>query len=182
LRLTVGNTRRVAEAVREGLAEIGFIEGAVDDPLLAGQAVARDQMVVVVAPGHPLAGRRRLQAADLLALTDFVMREEGSGTRSEFESALRQLGADPAALRTALVLPSNEAVLSAVRAATTAAAAVSSAAAAPFVARGDLRILDFLLPARPFLLLRHRERHRSQAAKALEAICLARDAAGSGKV
>lgn len=175
IRLTVGNTRRVAEAVREGLAEVGFIEGAIDDPLLASEAVARDQMVVVVAPGHPLADRRRLKAADLVAQTAFVMREEGSGTRSEFEAALGKLGADPAALRIALVLPSNEAVLSAVRATATVAAAVSSAAAAPFIARGDLKVVDFLLPARPFLLLRHRERHRSQAARALAAICTGRD-------
>jgi hypothetical protein len=54
------------------------------------------------------------------------MREPGSGTRSEFEAALRKLGADPEALQVALVLPSNEAVLSAVRAGVSAAAAVSS--------------------------------------------------------
>jgi len=178
IRLTVGNTRRVAEAVREGLAEVGFIEGAIDDPLLASEAMARDQMVVVVAPGHPLAERRRLKAADLVAATAFVMREEGSGTRSEFEAAIGRLGADPAALRIALVLPSNEAVLSAVRATATVAAAVSSAAAAPFVARGDLKAVDFLLPARPFLLLRHRERHQSHAAKALAAICTGRGRKG----
>jgi DNA-binding transcriptional LysR family regulator len=181
LRLTVGNTRRVAEAVREGLAEVGFIEGVVDEPVLSSQAVARDQMVVVAAPGHPLATRRRVTAADLVSATQWVMREPGSGTRSEFESALRGLGADPAALQVALVLPSNEAVLSAVRAGASAAAAVSSAAVAPFIARGDLKVVDFALPARPFFLLRHRERHRSQAAEALEAICGLRERRSTGR-
>jgi DNA-binding transcriptional LysR family regulator len=171
LRLHVGNTRMVVEAVREGLAEVGFIEGAIQEPALATEAVARDQMVVVVAPGHPLATRHNLKAADLLAGTQWVMREPGSGTRSEFEAALVKLGADPAALQVALVLPSNEAVLSAVRAGVWAAAAVSSVAAAPFVAGGDLKVVDFALPSRPFLLLRHKERHRSQAAMAIEAIC-----------
>ena len=34
IRLGVGNTAQVAEAVHQGLAELGFVEGAVDDPIL----------------------------------------------------------------------------------------------------------------------------------------------------
>src|SRR5947209_3231711 len=53
IRLGIGNTREVARAVHEGAAELGFVEAEVDDPLLTSTRVARDQLVIVVAPDHP---------------------------------------------------------------------------------------------------------------------------------
>ena len=58
IRLRVGNTAQVAAAVHEGDAELGFVEGAVDDPALTSRPVARDQMVIVVGPDHPWATPR----------------------------------------------------------------------------------------------------------------------------
>jgi DNA-binding transcriptional LysR family regulator len=45
IHLTVGNTAQVAAAVRLGEAELGFVEGAVDDPMLVARVVAKDQLV-----------------------------------------------------------------------------------------------------------------------------------------
>ncbi len=87
IRLGVGNTAEVAAAVLAGTADLGFVEGAHADPALVGRRVARDQLVVVVAPGHPWAGRRR-PAAGRRGETEWVLREPGSGTRSAFEAAL----------------------------------------------------------------------------------------------
>ena len=50
--LAVGNTAQVARAVKDGAAEIGFVEGPLQDPALSVEAVAVDQMVIVVPPGH----------------------------------------------------------------------------------------------------------------------------------
>ena len=88
IRLTVGNTAQVASAVHAGTADLGFVEGAYDDPLLVGRTVARDQLIIVVAPDHPWA---RLEALEpgLLAESEWVLREPGSGTRSVFEAARR---------------------------------------------------------------------------------------------
>ena len=112
LDLTIGNTRTVTEAVIDGAAELGFIEGEVDAPALSMKIVAEDALVIVVPPHHPWADGRQLTAADLVSRTSWVMREEGSGTRSEFENAVARLGASPRDLDVTLVLPSNEAVLS----------------------------------------------------------------------
>jgi DNA-binding transcriptional LysR family regulator len=113
LRLTVGNTAQVAAAV-EGTVELGLVEGAVTDPALLSDVVARDQLVLVVSADHPWAGRARAELAELADI-EWVLREPGSGTRSVFEAELARAGM-MFTLRVALELPSNEAVRAAVEA------------------------------------------------------------------
>jgi DNA-binding transcriptional LysR family regulator len=168
----VGNTAEVARAVREGAAELGFAEGEVDDGDLSRAIVDSDEMVVVAAPGHALADRRDLSATDLLRCA-WVLREQGSGTRSVFEAALRDGGVDPADLAVVLTLPGNEAVANAV-AAGAGASALSASVAAGGLATGRLQRLDFRLPARPYYLLRHPSRYRSRAADAFLTLAGAR--------
>lgn len=171
LSMAVSNTQGVARTVIEGGADIGFTEGFLDEPALAARVVADDELVVVVAPDHPLARAQGASADTLLAETVWVLREEGSGTRFEFEAMLRAMGYDPRRRKIALVLPSNEAMLSAVRT-SLAACAVSRLAVSALLERGDLVALNFPRPERQFRMIRHKERHFSEAAKALEAICL----------
>lgn len=172
LHLSIGNTHQVVEAVLAGEAELGLIEGAEDAPRLERRRIGADQLIVVAAPGHPLAGRDQpLGAADLAAL-DWVLREPGSGTRSEFEAALPS-GMAASDLRTALVLPSNEAILTAVASGGGAGdglvTAISRLAARPLIEAGRLVRLPLDLPERPFYRLRHRERSASRAAEAFAA-------------
>jgi DNA-binding transcriptional LysR family regulator len=96
----------------------------------------------------------------------FVLRERGSGTRSEFEAALAAAGADPGALQVARELPTTSAVLSAVRAGG-AATAISRTVAAPFLAAGSLALVGLPLPERSFRALRHPDRPEGPAARAL---------------
>jgi DNA-binding transcriptional LysR family regulator len=165
IRLRVGNTAQVAAAVHEGDAELGFVEGAVDDPTLTSRPVARDQMVIVVGPDHPWTRRAQIAPADL-SETEWVLREPGSGTRSVFEAALEGFGIAPHSLRVALELPSNEAVRAAVEAGM-GATALSASVAAPSLEVGLLHRIDLALPDRDFHVLRHAERYRSRAADAL---------------
>lgn len=171
LEFTIGNTRSVAQAVNAGTADIGFVEGSVDDPALSVTRVADDALLVVTAPGHPFADGRPLTALQLVEETGWIRREPGSGTRSVFENTLRGLGVDPERLRSVLVLPSNEAVLSAV-AAGPCAAVVSGIAAAGRLAGGELVAANFSLPVRQFSILRHKERRPSRAASMLEKMSL----------
>lgn len=172
LHLSIGNTHRVVEAVLAGEAELGLIEGAEDAPRLERTRIGADRLIVVAAPDHPLAGREAaLTAADLKAL-DWALREPGSGTRSEFESALPR-GMAASDLKTALVLPSNEAILTAVAAGGGAGGglvtAISELAARPLIEAGRLVRLPLDLPERLFYRLRHRERGASRAAEAFAA-------------
>src|SRR4029077_5444669 len=43
----IANTERVANDVREGLADIGFIEGDIDDAALSARRIDGDALVVV---------------------------------------------------------------------------------------------------------------------------------------
>ncbi|HVI98910.1 MAG TPA: LysR family transcriptional regulator [Sphingomonas sp.] len=160
LQVTIANTHDVATAVAEGAADLGVVEGAVDDPALAAWQVGEDRMRIVQAP-----------PADTRALADarWVMREAGSGTRAVLETALRQHGLDPAMLEITLELPSNEAVRSAV-AAGAGVTGLSSLVVEAMIDAGRLVALPIELPPRPFLALRHKERYRSRAADAFTAM------------
>lgn len=171
LKLSIGNTAMVADAVADGVAELGFIEGTLDNPLLRKTHIAEDALMVVVAPEHPLADGRPVTPGELARQTAWVLREEGSGTRSEFEHAMDGFGIAPSALNIAMLLPSNEAVLSAVRS-SRAATAISGSVAAPWLASGGLKRVNFDLPSRAFQLLSHKERHLSKAAEQMVAFSL----------
>ena len=96
--LEMGNSGHVAEMMLRGGADIGFVEGPDDPPDLHARVVSGDDLVVVVAPSHPWARRRRpLSAADLAA-TPLVLREAGSGTREVLERALSASGLEPTPL------------------------------------------------------------------------------------
>jgi DNA-binding transcriptional LysR family regulator len=164
LRVGVGNTAQVAKAVIDGAAELGFIEGTIDEPTLASEQLGEDRLVLVVAPDHPWGTRDRIEALELTE-SAWVLREVGSGTRSSFESSLEQLGVAPHLLNVVLELPSNEAVREAVEAGG-GATVISELVVDAALRSGALRRIPIDLPARHFFVVRHRERYRSKAADA----------------
>jgi DNA-binding transcriptional LysR family regulator len=165
IRLTIGNSAEVAAAVHEGAADLGFIEGIIEDPMLTKEQVARDQLVIVVGTEHAWSTMDRLEP-DQLTETEWVLREPGSGTRSTFEAALQRFGVASGALRVALELPSNEAVRAAVEAGL-GATALSASVAAPSLEAELLHRVCFDLPERDFHVVRHVARCQSRAADAL---------------
>ncbi|SMH60596.1 LysR family transcriptional regulator [Azospirillum agricola] len=160
--LSIGNTEGVAEAVRDGRAELGIAEGAVSDPALMSERVPGDRLVLAVARAHPWAERGTATPGDLAAAR-WILREPGSGTRVLFESAVRAAGLDPATLTVAMTLPGG----SVIRHALLAGLGVS--VLSDLVVRDDLRdgrlvaVAGLDLPERAFHLVRHRDRHRSAA-------------------
>ncbi|KQX55128.1 MULTISPECIES: LysR family transcriptional regulator [unclassified Ensifer] len=163
VKLTVRNTAVVAEAVEEGTAQLGFVEGRVDGAKLDHRRVAVDRIAVYAAPSHAFVGAA--VNPEMLLSARWVLREEGSGTRAMFLQSMNDHGADVDRLRIELELPSNEAVLTAVESGPFVTA-VSRLAAQPFVDSGRLVELPFELAERSFELLTHRERQFSHAARA----------------
>jgi molybdate transport repressor ModE-like protein len=133
--LVVANSRDVTDAVLHGRADLGFVEGPDVDPALHARSVGEDELVVVVAPGHPWARRRRPLAAADLATAPLAVREAGSGTRAVLEEALAAAG-HPLAGSPAQ-LGSTSAVKNVVRGGS-AAAVLSRLTVADEIARGDL--------------------------------------------
>ena len=163
--LIVGNSDQAAAHVRDGSAELGFVEGEIDDAALARWPVGQDELRLVAAAGPAPAA----VTPDWLRAADWVLREPGSGTRSTFETALAGLGIAPGELRVSMVLPSNEAVRSAVESGM-GCSVLSSLVVGPALRAGRLQRLPLALPPRPFHALRHKERYRGRAADALLAL------------
>ena len=163
LGLSIGNTEQVAAQVRDGSADLGFVEGDIDDPLLAAQPVAEDEMVLVGPAGHPLCRAASLTVGDLKAAR-WVLREQGSGTRAVLEAALGRFGITPAQLDIAFDLPSNEAVRGAVEAGA-GVTVLSRLVVMRAVTAGLLAIANIELPKRHFYSLRHKQHHQTQAAR-----------------
>lgn len=90
--LDVANSTHVVEQLRSEQAELGFVELPDAPRHLESRTVATDELVVVVRPDHPWAGRRRAVPASTLAATPLVVRETGSGTRESLERALAAAG------------------------------------------------------------------------------------------
>lgn len=166
--MRIANTAEVAAIVHDGAADIGVVEGAVDDPTLSAVAVAEDEMTLVVGPRHPWSDGRAVEPADI-GSTRWVLRERGSGTRAVLEAVAAQAGLGVGDLDVTIELESNEAVRSAVEAGA-GAAVMSRIVAAPSLASGALVQVAMALPRRRFTALRHKSRHTTKAATAFLAM------------
>jgi DNA-binding transcriptional LysR family regulator len=108
---TVTNSEEVVHALRDGAAEIGFIEGpAASMHGMRELVVAHDEILVIVAGDHPWA-RRRAVALKALTGEPFLAREAGSGTRAVATATLAGAGVE---LQPTLEVSSAEALKRAV--------------------------------------------------------------------
>lgn len=108
--LKVANSEDTLHALSAGVIDIGFVESPADVTGVRVNMLLSDELVLVVAPGHPWSRRSRPIDAAELAATALVVREPGSGTRGTLDALLGGLErADPA-----LEVSSNSAVLGSV--------------------------------------------------------------------
>lgn len=110
--LAVANTEEIVRQVVNFEIDVGLVEGEAEHPEIEVTPWREDELVVFCAPGHPLAGKRRLTDDDLRRVP-WIVREKGSGTRQTFERAMRGILPE---LRIALALEHTEAIRSAVAA------------------------------------------------------------------
>lgn len=158
--LVMGNTQTVASLVREGQATIGFVEGEIDEPSLSISIVAEDEIALVVPVGHPW---EKMREPDIdLRTARWVLREEGSGTRSILTGMLHDTGIDISELDIAAELPTNETVRAIVEAGA-GVTVMSKMIAESGLATGKLATVNYPLPRRSFFMLRHKDRYRTRA-------------------
>lgn len=93
--LTAANSQQVIAAVRDGRAQLGFVEGLEAPTDLRSVELGSDELVLVVAPDHPYA-RRRSWGPARVASVSLTSRDPGSGTRQVVEQALAEHGLRPA--------------------------------------------------------------------------------------
>ncbi len=112
LSVEVTNSAKVLVRVRDGLADVGFVEGHEHKlPGLRTVPVRSDRLVVVVDPAHPWSHRTSPLTGAELAATELIVREAGSGTREILADGLAPWGG----IRSRLELGSSAAILAAAR-------------------------------------------------------------------
>jgi len=169
LGVEIQNTERIHRLLADGLIDIGLTEGSPPGDSFEVQVFARDALVVLVPPGHPLTrwplGERRVEA---LRSFPFLSREAGSGSREVVEQALLARGLR---LEPAMSLGSTEALKNAV-AAGLGIAVVSALAVEKEVALGRVEIvaMDGLSISRPLHRVTLRGRPRTPSVGVFEAL------------
>jgi DNA-binding transcriptional LysR family regulator len=177
LRLTVANTASIEEAILSRRFGVALVEGPVRDPAILVEPYASDELTLIVPThDHALSGRDAIDPSELDGEA-FVAREEGSGTRTVAEDALRLAGVTPNVM---LALPSAEGVARAVEAGLGVAIlpliVVERAVGAGRVHRVRVTGVDF---KRPYSIIRLRERTPSPLAARFLAMLRAQGAADS---
>lgn len=87
VQLSVANTEAVVDSIIAYEYDVGFIEGEVNHPEIDVVPWKEDEMVLVCSPQHKYADLDLLSRKELVDI-DWIMREQGSGSRQTFERGM----------------------------------------------------------------------------------------------
>lgn len=107
--MTVANSETIVNRVADHTIDVGLIESPSYLPSLQNEVCCDDELVLICAPGHPLAQHSSVRAEEIASLP-IVRREPGSGTREFTDNYLRECGVPPEDLNQVMELGSPEAM------------------------------------------------------------------------
>jgi DNA-binding transcriptional LysR family regulator len=108
-RLLVANSEAVQNRVAEHTLDIGFIEAESRLPSIMADVCCEDELQVVCAPSHPLAGHSAI-SPELASQYPLITRESGSGTRQVTDQYFEKAGIRTESLNVVMELGSPEAL------------------------------------------------------------------------
>jgi len=169
----IENTEQVHRRLAGHELDLGLTEGLVEEYDLEAEVFHQDELVLIAAPGHRLAGQPRVPLSAVRE-EPFILREPGSGTRAIEERALARLKLP---VRVAMALGSTEAIKRVVTEGV-GLAIVSRLAVGAECAAGTLAVLPVpgLRIARPLHLVRLRGRRDGPTQQAFCAVLRERTA------
>ncbi len=113
IQVDVSDSGQVIEDVDKGTYDVGFCGIAPDGNEIETIKIDEDEIVLIVAAGHPFAGRKSVSFMEITE-EPFIAREEASGTQKSVVSLLKKAGYDTNLFKPSLILGTTEAVVSAV--------------------------------------------------------------------
>jgi LysR family transcriptional regulator, low CO2-responsive transcriptional regulator len=113
LRLSIGDRKDVITSLRDYETDIALMSLPPEDFGVASEPIGPHPHVIIALPDHPLARKARV-TTDELATENFIVREQGSGTRSMFDHLFS--GVSIKSDRVRIEIASNETVKQAVMA------------------------------------------------------------------
>ena len=90
-RVVVGNSALTEARVAARELDIGLIEIVTDQSNIERRTAARDELLVICQPGHPLSGEASLEAVDLMGYP-FITRDPGNAVRELAENFFNNAG------------------------------------------------------------------------------------------
>lgn len=108
--VTVGDSQSITQRILDYQGDIGLVLNEITDPQIFCLPYREQALVIFAATSHELARKQEVSLTDLMN-QEFVMREEGSGTRKAFQEALKANGIR---IKTSVEMRSREAVREAV--------------------------------------------------------------------
>ncbi|BBB89660.1 MAG TPA: LysR family transcriptional regulator [Methylomusa anaerophila] len=172
--MEVCNTEEVVEKVRDGILNVGFVEGPFlpSDHLIC-QPCGGDSLVVIAAG----AMAQPEPATKLVKLMQekWVMREPTSGTRRVFEEFLRAHDCEPSALHIVMELGSTQAIKEAVKAGLGISVVSRRAVSLEFnhCALQAVQLTEGEI-TRPFSLVYHKDKFRTYTVETFLAFALSK--------
>ena len=112
IRFSVGNREEVIKLLAANEIDLVIMGRPPRELATVAAPFAKHPLVIIASPDHPLATKRRIPLKQL-AGENFVIREEGSGTRAAMEHVFKAHGV---AYRTSMEVSSNETIKQAVMA------------------------------------------------------------------
>lgn len=172
--MEVCNTEEVLEKVREGMLNLGFVEGPfVPSEHLISRHCGGDQLVVIASADIYQEGKT-YELGEILQ-EKWVIREPTSGTRRVFEGFLQTHAYEPSSLRIVMELGSTQAIKKAVGAGM-GISVVSRLAVEEELKQGILTELPLAEGeiTRPFSLVYHKDKFRTYTVETFQTFAFRR--------
>lgn len=158
IQVIVSDSGQVIEDVENGTYDVGFCGVLPENKDMKAVKIAEDEIVLIVAAGHPFAGRKSVSFMEITE-EPFITREETSGTQKSVTSLLSKAGFDISLCKPSLILGTTEAVVSAVES-RSGIAFVSNFAIKKSLSLGMIQAVNVegLTLKRDFYCIYHKER------------------------
>ena len=167
--IVVNNTKVIEGMLLVDQLDIGLVEGKIHSPGILQHPFMEDELVLVSAANHPLVNKGRINPAELDG-AEFIVREEGSGTRELFESVM---ASHDISWQVAGVYNNAEAIKNAV-AAGLGISVMSRMAVQKEIERKELVILeiDGIHFKRQFIIIYHKNKYISSVLRSFIQLCM----------
>ncbi len=162
IKMKIGNTTEITKMVEDGVIDIGYIEGDIENLNIIFSPIGVDELVIVT--GDKSLVRKKEYFIDNLLDYKWVLREEGSGTRSVFLNKIKNY---ITGLNLFLDLRHTEAIKSVLKETTGTISCISKIAVKKELENGELYQLnikgfDF---RREFYQIHHKDKYKSELFK-----------------
>lgn len=175
VQIVVGDSKKIIDQLLDHHIDTAIIGMELDSGKVSYKPIASDSLVLVAPNGYELG-----ENSDFAALRhyDFVLREEGSGTRKMMEEYLAVNGMEISELKAAVTMGSTESVIAAVEAGL-GISFVSKLAALPAANAGRIQLIEQLPPyERTFYLATHIDTANRPIIKEFSALLSNRESEG----